>query len=216
MGADGVELDVILCADSEVVVSHDFSVERTTDGHGRVRELTLAQLKALDAGSWFGAQFAAERIPTLREVVQWAGDDMLLNIELKSMSIRTDGLEEKVIGIIREHRLEHRIVLSSFNPFALRRVKQMAPDLHTGLLYSGDLPIFLRRAWLRPLARPSALHPHYQMVSDAYLLWARRRGYRVNVWTPDETPEMERLIAQKIDMIITNRPDVLAKLLRRQ
>jgi glycerophosphoryl diester phosphodiesterase len=216
MGADGVELDVMLCADGKVVVSHDFSVERTTDGHGRVRELGLAQLKALDAGSWFGPQFAAERIPTLREVVQWAGDDMLLNIELKSMSIRTDGLEEKVIGIICEHRLEHRIILSSFNPFTLRRVKRLAPDLHTGLLYSGDLPIFLRRAWLRPLARPGALHPHYQMVSDAYLLWARRRGYRVNVWTPDETLEMERLIAQKIDMIITNRPDVLATLLRRQ
>jgi glycerophosphoryl diester phosphodiesterase len=216
LGADGVELDVMLCADGEVVISHDFSVERTTNGHGRVRELTLAQLKALDAGSWFAAQFAAERIPTLREVVQWAGEDMLLNIELKSMSIRADGLEEKVIGIIREHRIEHRTVVSSFNPFALRRVKKMVPDMHTGLLYSGDLPIFLRRAWLRPLARPGALHPPYQMVSDAYLLWARRRGYRVNVWTPDETPEMERLIAQKIDMIITNRPDLLATLLKRQ
>lgn len=216
MGADGVELDVMLCADGEVVVIHDYSVERTTDGHGLVKELTVAQLKALDAGSWFGAQFATERIPTLHEVLRWAADDMLLNIELKSMGIRTDGLEEKVISIIREHKLERRVVLSSFNPFALRRVRQRAPDLHTGLLCSGDLPIYLRRAWLRPLAHPDALHPHQEMVTDAYLRWARRKGYRVNVWTPDQAAEMERFIPQKVDMIITNRPDVLAILLRHQ
>jgi glycerophosphoryl diester phosphodiesterase len=216
MGADGVELDVMLCADGEVVVSHDFTVERTTDGHGCVQELTLAQLKALDAGSWFGPQFVGERIPTLREVVQWAADDMVLNIELKSVSMRTDGLEEKVINIVREHKLEHRVVLSSFNPFALRRVKQMAPGLHTGLLYAADLPIYLRRAWLRPLARPDALHPQYDMVTGAYLLWAKRHGYRVNVWAPDQVPEMEGAITQKVDMVITNRPDVLATLLKHQ
>jgi glycerophosphoryl diester phosphodiesterase len=216
MGADGVELDVMLCADGEVVVSHDSDVERTTDGHGCVKELTLAQLKALDAGCWFAPQFVGERIPTLREVVQWASDDVLLNIELKSVSIRADGLEERVINIVREHKLEHRAVLSSFNPFALRRVKHMAPDLHTGLLYAADLPIYLRRAWLRPFARPDALHPQYDMVTGAHFLWAKRRGYRVNVWGPDQVPEMERAITQKVDMIITDRPDVLTRLLESQ
>ena len=215
-GADGVEFDVMLCADGEVVVSHDFSVQRTTDGQGRVKELTLAHLKALDAGSWFGARFAGERMPTLHEVVQWAGDDMLLNIELKSVSIRTDGLEGKVIGIVRQHKLEHRVLLSSFSPLALRRVKQMAPDLHTGLLYSDDLPVYLRRAWLRPLARPDALHPHHEMVTDEYLAWARRRGYRVNVWTLDQVPEMQRLVARQVDMMITDRPDLLATLLKHE
>jgi len=214
MGADGVELDVMLCADGEVVVMHDFSVDRTTDGHALVRDLTLAQLKALDAGSWFGPQFAGERVPTLREVAEWAGDDTLLNIELKSVSIGTDGLEEKAIDIVRDYGLGHRVVFSSFNPLALRRVKQINPALHTGLLYAANLPIYLRRAWLRPLARPDALHPHYEMVTEAYLRWARRRGYRVNVWTPDQVPEMQRLIGQKVDMIITNRPDLLATVLQ--
>lgn len=216
LGADGVELDVMLCADGEPVVIHDFSVERTTNGHGRVRELTLAQLKALDAGSWFDPQFTGERIPTLREVTAWAGKDMLLNIELKSTSIHGDGLEEKVIAIVKEFGLEHRVVLSSFNPFALWRVKQLVPHLHTGLLYAGDLPIFLRRAWLRPLARPNALHPHYQMVTDGYIAWARRKRYRINVWTPDQIADWQRLIRQKVDIIITNRPDALAAVLGRQ
>jgi glycerophosphoryl diester phosphodiesterase len=141
---------------------------------------------------------------------------MLLNIELKSVSIRTDGLEGKVIGIVRQHKLEHRVLLSSFSPLALTRVKQMAPDLHTGLLYSDDLPFYLRRAWLRPLARPDALHPHHAMVTDEYMVWARRRGYRVNVWTPDQVPEMQRLVARQVDMIITDRPDLLATLLKHE
>ncbi len=214
MGADGVELDVMLCADGEVVVSHDFSVDRTTDGQGRVQDLALADLKALDAGSWFGPEFSGERIPTLLEVVQWAGDDLLLNIELKNPGIGTDGLESKVIAIVREHKLEQRVVLSSFNPSVLRRIKQLAPALHTGLLYSDDLPLYLRRAWLRPLARPDALHPQHETVTDGYLTWARRKGYRVNVWTPDGATEMQQLIGQGVDMIITNRPDTLAALLK--
>jgi glycerophosphoryl diester phosphodiesterase len=175
----------------------------------------LAQVKALDAGVKFGPSFAGECVPTFREVAQWAADDMLLNIELKSLSVRGDGLEEKVIAILREYGLEGRVILSSFNPFSLRRVRRLAPDLPTGLLYAGDLPIFLRRAWLRPLARPAALHPHFQMVTDAYLWWARRKGYRVNVWTPDQTLDLQRLIDQKVDAIITNRPDVLANMQKR-
>jgi len=214
MGADGVEFDVMLCADGEVVVMHDFSVERTTDGRGLVKELSLAQLRSLDAGAWFGPQFAGERVPTLREVAEWAGDDMLLNIELKSTSIGSSGLEAKVIAVVHEYGLGQRVILSSFNPFTLRRVKQIDPSLHTGLLYAANLPIYLRRAWLRPWAHPDALHPHYEMITQAYLLWAKRKGYRVNVWAPDRASEMQRLIAQGVDIIITNRPDTLATLLR--
>ena len=213
MGADGVELDVMLCADGEVVVSHDFTVERTTDGRGRIAELPLARLKALDAGAWFSPLFAGERMPTLREVLAWAGEDMLLNIELKSQSLGTDGVEQKVISLVREHQMEHRVVLSSFNPLALRRAKQMAPDVHTGLLYAGDLPIVFRRAWLRPLSLADALHPQFEMVNESYLAWARRSGYRVNVWSPTEAAEMQRLVELGVDMIITDRPDLLADVL---
>jgi len=224
MGADGVELDVMLCADGEVVVRHDYTLERTTNGHGRVLDLTLAQVKELDAGSWFGAEFAGEPVPTLREVAEWTADRsftsrqtrMLLNIELKSVSVAGSALEERVIGIVREYRLADLVVLSSFNPFALWRVRRLAPELHTGLLYAGDLPIYLRRAWLRPLARPAALHPKHDIVTDPCLRWARRKGYRVNVWTVDDVADLQRLIAQRVDMVITNRPDVLTVALAQQ
>jgi AmmeMemoRadiSam system protein A len=216
MGADGVELDVTLSADGQVVVIHDEDVERTTNGRGRVQELTLAQVKALDAGSWFAPQYAGLRIPTLREVMAWAGDDMLLNIELKSITLRSDGLEEAVVALIREQRLEAHVVVSSFNPLAIRRVRQLAPELHSGLLYASGLPVYLRRAWLRPLADPQALHPQLEMVDEAYMRWAKGKGYCVNVWAPATASEMQRLIALGVDMIITDRPGLLADVLIEQ
>ena len=214
LGADGVELDVMQSQDGEVVVRHDYDLERTTNGHGLVLDHTLAELQALDAGSWFGPSFAGEHIPTLRQVCAWAGQDMRLNVELKSVDVGDKGLETKVVAIVHECGLARRVVFSSFNPFSLRRVKQIDASLHTGLLYSADLPIYLARAWLRPVARPDAVHPEFHMVSAAYLRWARRRSYRVNVWTPDEASDLQRLLALQVDSIITNRPDVLVGLLR--
>jgi glycerophosphoryl diester phosphodiesterase len=188
-------------------------VDRTTNGGGLLRDLFLDDIKSLDAGSWFAPNFAGERIPTLREVLEWARDGMLLNIELKGVSMRSDGLEQRVIQLIREYQLQGRAILSSFNPFALRRVKRMASELETGLLYSSDLPLFLRRAWLRPFSQPDALHPHHLLVSDPYMRWARQNGYRVNAWTVDRAEDMAPLISYGVDMIITNRPDVLASVL---
>jgi glycerophosphoryl diester phosphodiesterase len=175
--------------------------------------MKLAQLRELDAGSWFSPRFAGERVPTLREAIRWAGTDMLLNIELKSSSARSMGLEQKVVALVCEHHMEGRIMLSSFNPLTLRRVKEIAPRLHTGLLYAEDEPIFLRRAWLRPLAKPDALHPQFRMVNPNYMRWAQRGGHHVNVWAPNDDTDLEKLISLGVDMIITDRPDRLRTLL---
>lgn len=213
LGADGIEFDVHLSADGVPVVIHDFAVDATTDGHGRVADMTLAQLKALDAGSRFDLAFAGERIPTLGEVLDAVGDRLLLNVELKSTSVRDNGLERAVIGQIERRGLSDRVLISSFNPFSLRRAGRIAPHIPLGLLYAPDLPLPLRRAWLAPLAPHQARHPHYSMVDARYMAWARRSGYRVNVWTVDEPDEMRRLIALGVDGIITDVPDVLRRLL---
>ncbi|MBC7264642.1 MAG: glycerophosphodiester phosphodiesterase [Chloroflexi bacterium] len=213
MGADGVELDTLLTADGVPVVCHNLTVDKTTNGAGRIRDLTVKQIKTLDAGSWFHSSFTGERIPTLQEVLEWAGDDMLLNIELKSLSLRDEGLERAVLHLMYQYELTERVIISSFNPFAIRRVKMLDPGIQTGLLYAPALPMPLRRAWLRPLAHPNALHPHHTMVSPDYLQWARNRGYRVNTWTVNEPAEMRRLTRLGVDIIITNQPDVLHKVL---
>lgn len=212
-GADGYELDVHLTKDGVPVVIHDFTVDKTTDGTGPVAGFTLAELKRLDAGVKFSPRFAGERIPTLAEVFDILEPHSIVNVELKTKSLGDNGLERATIRLIRERGLQDRVILSSFNPFSLFRVKRLAPDLKIGLLYAPDLPLYLRKAWFRLLLRPQALHPHYSMVGGRYMEWAERHGYEVNVWTVDEPEDMRRLAALGVNAVITNRPDVLKSVL---
>ena len=216
LGADGIELDVHFSADGVPVVLHDLSVDATTNGSGRVADLTLAELKQLDAGTRFDPAFAGERIPTLDEVLRAVGNRLLLNIELKTTSLGDNGLERAVVALVEQHHLSHRVLFSSFNPFSLRRAKRIAPHIPAGLLYDQGLSLPLRRAWLAFLAPHEARHPHYKMVDARYMAWARRRGYRVKTWTVDDPAEMRRLIGLGVNGIITNVPDVLRSVLESQ
>lgn len=209
LGADGVEFDVHLSADGVPVVIHDSTVDATTDGSGRVADLSLDALKQLDAGSHFSPAFAGERIPTLEEILEAVGQRLLLNVELKSTSLRENGLERAVTAQVERHGLSDGVLFSSFNPFALRRAKRIAPHIRAGLLYAPNLPLPLRRAWLAPLFPHEARHPEHTMVDARFMAWARRRGYQVNTWTVDEPAEMQRLINLGVNAIITNVPDVL-------
>jgi len=209
LGADGIELDVHLSKDGHVVVIHDFDVSATTDGQGLVCDKTLAELKELDAGSWFDPVFAGQRIPTLQEVIDAVGQRLLLNIELKASGWSDRGLTAEVVKIVEQNGLVDRVILSSFNPLTVWRAKWRNPHIATGLLYAQDMPLFRRKAWSRWLVRPAALHPHHAMVDAHYVWWANRQGYRVNAWTVDDLGDMLRLMRQGVDIIITNRPDLL-------
>jgi glycerophosphoryl diester phosphodiesterase len=210
MGADGIELDAKLSRDGAMVVMHDATVDRTTNGSGRVSDLTLAQLQRLDAGSKFGAQFAGERIPTLDEVIDAVGDRLLINVELTNYTSRGDGLELRVVELIERRGLVERMMVSSFNPFALRNVKRAAPHVVCGLLYAPDMPIYLRRAWLAPLVPGlEAHHPRHSMIDAALVRRAHSRGQKVNTWTVNDAADMRRMIDVRVDAIMTDRPDVL-------
>jgi len=213
LGADGVELDAQLSAEGGVVVIHDFVVETTTDGAGRVADKTLAELKALDAGSRFSSEFAGERIPTLAQVFETIEDKLLVNVELKDFDSFGGKLEAPVLEVVRQHAMEKRVLFSSFNPFVLRAIQRLAPDIPAGLLYREDMPIHLRRAWLAPFIPHQARHPRFPMVTEATVQWCHARGLRVNTWTVDEPAEMRRLVALRVDGIITNKPDVLREVL---
>ena len=120
-GADGIELDVRLSGDGDVVVIHDATVDRTTNGQGSVASMTVAELQALDAGS-------GEYIPTLDEVFALFGDSFLYNVELKGSGARDRGLEAAVAELITTHNLERQVVVSSFNQFSLRRARRLLPS----------------------------------------------------------------------------------------
>jgi glycerophosphoryl diester phosphodiesterase len=216
MGADGFELDVMLSADGHLVVIHDDMVDRTTDGSGPVRQKTLAELKALDAGARFDVRFAGERIPTLQEVFDLvAGNRAFVNVELKADSLRGNGLEEKLVALIRCYDLGERLLISSFNPFALWRMRWLAPDMSLALLYAENMPVHLRNRWFAFLSHPDALSPSFRMATQQHLRWVKSKGYRLYVWTVDEEPEMRRLTALGVDGMITNKPDLLRQVLAR-
>ncbi len=209
LGADGVELDVHLCADGVPVVIHDFTVDGTTDGTGRVRDLPLATLRELDAGSRFDPAFAGERIPTLEEVFAEVGGRLLINVELKSMPGNDyPGLEAAVAALIRRHGLTDRVLVSSFNPFALQRFRREMPEVPVGFLYeTAPLSRAARLAAALVRLRPQALHPWWGLITPETVRRAHARGRRVVAWTVDDPEAMARLVAWGVDGIITNYPN---------
>ncbi len=209
MGADGIELDVTLTRDRVPVVLHDDRVDRTTNGKGAIKHMTLAEVQRLDAGAWFNEKFRGEKVPTLDQVLAEFGTRGLINIELKSIFPRSDGIERAAAQVIERVRTAERVLISSFNPLALYRIMKIEPRWPRGLLYSPNLPIYLRRAWLRLVARPNALHPPHALINSEFVAWARRKGYKINTWTVDDPNEMKRLIALSVDAVMTNKPDIL-------
>ncbi|NLA27628.1 MAG: glycerophosphodiester phosphodiesterase [Firmicutes bacterium] len=214
MGAHGIELDVMLSKDDRLIVIHDYDLDATTDGKGPVKEYTLAEIKKLDAGSWFDESFTGERIPILEEVIEALHPATLINIELKTESPATDGLENMVVEVIQKYDLYNRVVVSSFNPIALLRVKIADKKIPVGLLYAPDLPRYLSEGWFIAILRPEALHPELKMVDEDYMEWARKKGYRVNVWTVNEAADLKRMLDLEVDGIITDRPDLLLELMQ--
>lgn len=205
-GAHGVELDVQLSADNVPVVIHDATVDRTTDGHGHVRRLTLDALKRCDAGRWKSPRFAGQTIPTLDEALDCLAGHVV-NVELKTTSLLNDGLEERVVESIAHHHAEECVVLSSFNPLSLARVRSLNARLCTGLLYS------LRRPMGLSVALPTALHPNHKTVDEHTMAWARAHRFPVRAWTVDNPDEMRRLLNLGVEAIITNVPDILLAVL---
>ena len=214
MGADGIELDVHLSKDGEVVVIHDATVDATTDGHGRVGAMTLSELRALDAGSWFDEQFAGERIPTLQEVFDAVGHRMLVNVEVKvEAGYHPTAQEAETVRLIEDNQMVDRVIVSSFSPRSLRRVRGLNPNIALGLLYGKPEPAFLPRAlrWLR--VPYDALHPGFGMVDAQYVARARRWKTPVNAWTVNDAGDMRRMRDLGVDGIITNYPDILRDVL---
>lgn len=193
--ADGIELDVMLTADSQVVVIHDDTVDRTTNGSGRVADMTLDEVQQLNAGE-------GEKVPTLSDVLERFGGKFLINIELKNYTSIFDSLPIEVSKIIKSHKLVENVLISSFNPFNLPRVRRRISDARLGLLTQPNQA----QHWIWRVFEYDAMHPHFNDV-DALLVSAlHARNREVNVWTVDDPEEIKRLVDLEVDGIITNDP----------
>lgn len=205
-GADGIELDVMLTADKRLAVIHDDSVDRTTNGHGQVDEMLWADLRRLDAGKSFSPQFAGEPIPLLDEVFEELGGKFLINVELKNYKTPKDELPDIVVALIKKHALCESILISSFNPRNLPRVKTLAPEIRTGLLTLPGLPGLPMRGCLGRRFSADDLHPYHRDVSPKMVRARHELGQRVNVWTVDAPEDLRRMQACGVDMVICNDP----------
>lgn len=204
VGAEGIEMDVQLTSDGHVVVCHDETIDRTSDGTGSIADLTLEQLRARSfARSRPGWGFAA--IPELDDVLALvAHGRATLNIELKNAVIRYEGLEERVVEAVRRHRMTNRVVLSSFNHRSLRRLAELAPDIRRAMLYSDDLA----DPWDYAISLGvQAVHPQVGLVLGRdEIPTFHAAGLGVRVWTVDD-PDLARAARDAgADAVITNDP----------
>jgi glycerophosphoryl diester phosphodiesterase len=198
------ELDVQLTRDGVLVVIHDETVDRTTDGVGRVEDLDYPSIQRLDAGSWRDPRFAGERISTLQEVVRLVRGRCQLNIELKA-----DGVAQSVCELVRKERAEDSCLISSFDWPQIEEVRHLAPELPTALLASRNA----RRMITKAVAIGAvAINPRHDLVNPELCSEAHRQSLRVYPWTVDDAIEMRRVRVAGVDGIMTNYPARLAEL----
>lgn len=207
-GADGIELDTFLCASGELVVTHDDDLSVWSNGTGRVSNTPLTKLKELDFGLHFSENFRGEKIPTLQEVVDLLPNSMLINIEIKTLSLRPTKEVKAIVELIKKNNLFQRVLVSSFNPLVLYHLKKLAPSISRGLLFEFRLPIHFGKI-NSSLLKLQALHPSAHLTNEKLMQIARKHNYQVNTWTVNEPNEMHRLIDLGVDSIITDYPDRL-------
>jgi glycerophosphoryl diester phosphodiesterase len=203
-GVDMIELDVQLSRDHRLVVMHDLDVARTTSGHGPVRDHTLVELQRLDAGGWFGPQFAGESVLGLDEVIEIVGTRARLNVEVKAPPADWDALASNLLGTLRESGLLESTVISCFDMQALAAVRAQAAEARLGVLWQS--PDFTAAWESAQELRAASVHPYWMLVSPQVIDAAHARGLEVLTWTVNDVAAMRALIAQGIDGIISDFP----------
>jgi len=206
LGADVIELDLHLTRDGELVVIHDDTLDRTTDGRGSVHGRSLQELRRLDAGRWFEEGFAGQRIPTLAEVLDCFAGKVPLALEVKAGSTFFPGIEERVVAALRQRSAIEQAAIASFDHFALRRLKEIEPALRTAALLVGR-PVAMSA--LAGACAADAMALEASLVTKTEVEACRAAGLQIVVWVVNDPAQMRHFIRLGVDGIITDRPDLL-------
>lgn len=208
IGADYIELDVQLTADGQLVVFHDNTIDRTTDGKGELSKYTYKELQEFSAGSWFSkdGMFDDAKIVLFSDVLECVGNDILLNIEIKNHGdiVRT---AEKTVEVIEEYGIERSCYVTSFSYKALKTVKKLNPKIKTGLIAN-----IATSTSFSQLKYIDAVSLNYIFINQSVVNMAHQNGKRVFVWTVDNRSDIQHMIAMGVDNIITNRPDRVSEI----
>src|ERR1700704_5123996 len=212
MGATFIETDLQMSRDARLVAIHDATVDRTTNGQGAVHDMTLSELRRLDAGSWFGSEYAGEKIPTLEELLAFSQrNDVVFYLELKPQG--SWGGEHALIGALRESGEIPRTVVISFDASVVLTLRKIEPTLMTGLLYDGQIEKPLEKA-LDVGARQVVARG--DLVTPALLSEARKKDLQVVCWTVNHPAHMRMLMAAGVDGIMSDYPDRLVGAVKKE
>ena len=198
-GASAIEVDVRRTKDGIMVLMHDETVDRTTNGEGKVSELTLAEIKCLDAGK-------GERVPTLFEVFELLKErNVILLVELKEI-----GYEEEVVSMVKDFNMLDRVYITSFHKSALNRVVEIEPNMKTGLIFSSNT---LRNMKIAEELNVDVVVPKYQLVNRNFLRSCRRLGFKVFVWTVNRAIDVVKFYRLGVDGIVTDYPCMVKRII---
>lgn len=210
-GATFIETDLHLTRDAHFIAVHDETVDRTTNGQGHVHQMTLAEIRRLDAGSWFASEFMSERIPTLDDILEFSRkNDVVFYLELKPNGFW--GGEHALISALRNATEIARSVIISFDPAILSSLRKIEPTLMTGLLHDGSIDNPFEKA-LEIGARQLVVRG--DLVTPHVIQQARKQDLQVVCWTVNSPAHMRMLVSAGVDGIMTDYPDRLLAVLKK-
>lgn len=202
-GCDGFELDVHLSKDGEIIVIHDATLDRTTNGTGKVQEMTLTELRRFDAGCKFSSNYAGEQIPLLEEVFALSPSELIINVEVKG-GIGC-GMEEALVALLRTANRLETVIVSSFDHKCLATMKQIEPTIKVGLLYN----LRTLHHWKLPEVAGCdvySLHPNMSWLDAEDVNAALEKGFSIYPWTVNAEASLRQAIAYGVSGIITDYP----------
>ena len=209
LGADGIELDVRLTADDQLVVFHDWKLHRASNGKGLVNHATLEEMRALDVGSWFGPQFRGETAPTLDEVFESLPPGFLINVEMKAVIKGMRLIAHRVAEVVRRHGRWASTLVASFNPISLWELRKIEPRISRGYIWSRRHPFPIRSRCFSPLVQAHWYDPANDSYNPGLMRSMRARGTRTLAWDRDFGGDLEKMASVRLDAAVTDHLELL-------
>lgn len=216
LSADGIETDVHLSKDGEIVICHNYTIDATSNGKGLIDDMTLSELRGFDFGAYFSENYKGTLIPTLSELLEIVKNMTLINIEIKPPK-KSNDLVKRTLCEIHKFGIEKNVIVSCFDPECIRLSKELDPEIRTGFLYeTGDLADEVRKYGIAKYCKElkaDAAHPEKVLITKEEVDELHKAGMAVNPWTVNEYNEIVTLTKMGCDALITNVPDFCRNIL---
>lgn len=220
LGATAIEIDLRQTKDGIPAALHDATVDGTTNGSGNIKDYTFTDLKKFDAGSWFSSEFSKETIPSLQEIIDILPDNILLIIELKEGNETYPKIEENTVSLIKENKIDSQVILKSFDPNVLERLRVLAPNIPQIYVYTFRIPwlgmIIDRGITFRSVYNFDVeyLQPHRFFLSESFVKDAQAAGFKIIAWGVDSEEAIKEALEFGVDGIETDYPDRVIELMK--